>query len=170
MLISPPTCSTRMYAQFLTLSCDVLPISAAAFLNCLGFDKCVACYTELRTKEIDWASVTPSTVCNPEVLNILYAGDHCTSLRDDSAAAEQFCQTYQVCIRWEQVQPSGGGDDADGKDSDGGKALDCSSLKECKWDGIHEQFLGDGICHEAVEGCYNSAICGYDGKEIEYGS
>ena len=41
--------------------------------------------------------------------------------------------------------------------------IDCSSLTECKWDGIHEKFLGDGICNEDYEGCYNTAVCGYDG-------
>ena len=135
-------------------------------MNCLNYDQCVACYTELRTKEIDWAGVMPNTVCNPEVLNILYAGNHCLSLQNDAAAAGQFCQTYQQCIRWEQINPSGGDDGEDGSDGGGDdNALDCSTLRECNWDGIHEQFIGDGICHEAVEGCYNSAICGYDGKQ-----
>jgi hypothetical protein len=142
----------------------------AGFMDCLKFDGCVSCYTEMRTKEIDWASVTPTTVCNPTVLNILYAGNHCTSLQNDAASAAQFCKTYQACIRWEQLNPYGDDDSNNGGDGggDGGgknAPLDCTALRECKWNGIHEQFIGDGICHEAVEGCYNSAICGYDGGD-----
>ena len=31
--------------------------------------------------------------------------------------------------------------------------------------GIHEQFLGDGVCHENMPGCYNSKACNYDGGD-----
>lgn len=119
----------------------------------------------MRTKEIDWASVTPGAICDPTVLNILYAGNHCMSLQNDAASAAQFCKTFEVCIRWEQLNPYNDDDNNNNADNNNNKPLDCSTLRECKWNGIHEQFLGDGICHEAVQGCYNSAICGYDGGD-----
>ena len=43
--------------------------------------------------------------------------------------------------------------------------MDCSKLTECKWDGMHDHFLGDGVCHDAMPGCYNSKVCGYDGGD-----
>jgi hypothetical protein len=53
--------------------------------------------------------------------------------------------------------------DEDETDDDGfSNIIDCDSLTECNWEGIHEKFLGDGICNEYYEGCYNSAVCGYD--------
>ena len=30
---------------------------------------------------------------------------------------------------------------------------------------MHEHFLGDGVCHDAMPGCYNSKACNYDGGD-----
>jgi len=43
--------------------------------------------------------------------------------------------------------------------------IDCSTLTECAWPGMHEHFLGDGVCHDAMPGCYNSKVCNYDGGD-----
>jgi len=41
----------------------------------------------------------------------------------------------------------------------------CSDLTECDWEGMHPDFIGDGICHENLAGCYNSAACNWDGGD-----
>ena len=30
---------------------------------------------------------------------------------------------------------------------------------------MHEQFLVDRVCHDAMTGCYNSKPCNYDGRD-----
>ena len=120
----------------------------AAFLNCLKSDACVNCFVELETKQIDWASVTAETPCQ-DVTKFLFAANHCTSMANDRSGQDIFCQTFDTCIDWEDDRGNGKKDDTN--------RVKCSELKECKWDGMHEQFLGDGICHDKVEGCYNTA-------------
>uniref|UniRef100_A0A7S3PDF9 LNR domain-containing protein n=1 Tax=Amphora coffeiformis TaxID=265554 RepID=A0A7S3PDF9_9STRA len=127
----------------------------AAFLDCLQSDTCVNCFVELETKQIDWASVTSETPCQ-DVTKFLFAANHCSSMKNDSVGQGTFCKTFDTCVDWS--------DDGDKKKDDPNR-VKCSELTECKWDGMHEQFLGDGICHDKVEGCYNTAICGYDGGD-----
>lgn len=120
------------------MSCD------AAFLGCLKEDACVECFVELEAKDIDWASVSSETPCS-QVVQILNKKDHCTQLRKNFGGQEIFCKTFDSCVNWE--------DETD-KQSD--NKIKCQELKECKWDGMHEQWLGDGICHDKVDGCYNT--------------
>lgn len=120
----------------------------AAFLGCLKSDNCVDCFVELETKSIDWASVTKDTPCT-DVVKFLYEKQHCLPLKADSAGQGTFCNTFDSCVDW-------GEDDKGDKDDPNKKKIKCSELEECNWEGMHEQFIGDGICHDKVEGCYNS--------------
>ena len=43
--------------------------------------------------------------------------------------------------------------------------VNCTSLTSCEWPGIKKTWLGDGICHDNMHGCYNTEICGYDGGD-----
>lgn len=104
---------------------------------------------ELETKEIDWASVSPGTPC-ADVTKFLYEKDHCLPLKADPEGGAVFCKTFDDCVDW-------GSDGENEADDPNKKRLKCSELTECKWDGMHEQFFGDGICHDQVDGCYNSA-------------
>lgn len=122
-----------------------------AFLSCLKSDACVNCFVELETKQIDWASVTSDTPCK-DVTKFLFDANHCTSMKNDAAGQEVFCKTFDTCVDWD-TDDSGNGK----KDDSNKNRVKCSELKECKWEGMHEQFLGDGICHDKVEGCYNTA-------------
>uniref|UniRef100_A0A7S1UW17 LNR domain-containing protein n=1 Tax=Grammatophora oceanica TaxID=210454 RepID=A0A7S1UW17_9STRA len=136
------------------LACD------SAFLSCLGSSKCVDCFGSLQTEGIDWASVTSSTPCQPDVVDFLLKGGHCKSLEGDNDAKASFCSTFNSCVVWDDDPPDAG------RTIDGNStALDCSTLTECKWDGYHMEFIGDGICHDNVVGCYNTEICGYDGGD-----
>lgn len=38
-------------------------------------------------------------------------------------------------------------------------------MTSCEWEGKKESYIGDGICHEFIDGCYNTEICGYDGGD-----
>lgn len=133
------------------MNCD------GAFLGCMHNDACAACFLELRDYEIDWATVTKSTPCE-EIAAFLQTEKICKKLKDNHAAMTAFCQTYHSCVFWKS-----GSDEKKKKDE--GKQVDCDSLKECQWEGMHESFIGDGVCHENMEGCYNTAICNYDGGD-----
>lgn len=124
----------------------------AAFLNCLWEDACTECFLEMELNDIDWASVSKDTPCD-ETLSYIYQKGHCKSLRGKKKAEDLFCDTFQTCIM----------DEVD--DGDAGDDIDCSSLTECDWEGIHASFIGDGVCHDLLDGCYNTAICGYDGGD-----
>lgn len=92
---------------------------------------------------------------------------------------DKFCNAFDTCVIWDtnEQPPSGtGGSSSGGEAKKSGAAgaansssstsvLDCSTLTTCDWPGKHEQFLGDGICHENMPGCYNSPICSYDGGD-----
>jgi len=113
----------------------------------------------LQVEGIDWASVTPNTPCT-DVTKFLFAGNHCSVMKGDVKAIDIFCSTFDSCVVW---------DDYPGSDTKGGKSsnatIDCSSLSSCSWDGFHSTFIGDGVCHDKLPGCYNSKICGYDGGD-----
>ena len=136
------------------MNCD------GAFLGCLKNDKCSKCFEELREYQIDWASVAADTPC-AEVISFLHEETICTDINGDAAATTAFCQTFHTCAFWTQ----GGGGKKDSKPAEKKDDIDCDTLKECKWDGQNENFIGDGICHEGMGGCYNTAVCDYDGGD-----
>jgi hypothetical protein len=133
-------------------SCD------AAFLGCLGSVKCIDCFATLELERIDWTGVTPDTQCS-DVVTFLNGGGHCNKLAGDKGAIATFCDTFDACVVWS--------DDDDGSSSpaDEDGFVNCTALTECKWDGMKENWIGDGICHDNMHGCYNTAICNYDGGD-----
>ena len=81
-----------------------------------------------------------------------------------------FCNAFDTCVVWdEQDVPLDGS--SKGTASGGSAAqnngtwIDCSKLTTCDWPGKHDSFIGDGVCHENMPGCYNSPICKYDGGD-----
>lgn len=135
-----------------------------AFLSCLGNDKCSACFDEINDFEIDWASVASTTPCE-EVVAFLKEEKICVNLAGDAKATTAFCQTFHTCAFWTNEKNDQSDDDESEENGDDFFFLDCSSLRECDWDGIHPSWVGDGICHEDYPGCYNSAACGWDGGD-----
>jgi hypothetical protein len=133
------------------------------FMKCLPNARCVDCFATLELEEIDWTGVTSGTSCN-DVIAFLTAGNHCKSLDGDDTAKELFCSTFDACVVWDDDSGSNRGYDSDddGFDPD---YVDCSRLTECEWDGMHTNWIGDGVCHDNVHGCYNTEICGYDGGD-----
>ena len=129
----------------------------SAFMACLGKDHCVKCYTELNTKEIDWTSVSQDTECL-DVMKVLYTQGHCLSLKNDKPGEDLFCSTFKTCITIPDTKKK---DDDKKEDTD----VDCAKLTACDWPGFHPSFLGDGVCHENMGGCYNTKICGWDGGD-----
>ena len=102
---------------------------------------------------VDWASVSSDLSCQ-EALKPMYSKGHCAVLKNEQASAQAFCNTYTACIASQEPGKK--------KDDD---TVDCSKLTKCDFPGIHQQFLGDGICNEELPGCYNTAICGFDGGD-----
>jgi hypothetical protein len=133
------------------------PACDAAFLNCLPNEKCIDCFATLQTEGIDWASVVKYTPCT-DVVSVLTKGGHCNYLSGDASATQVFCDTFDSCVVWEDADQD---DDYENHES----YVNCTALKECYWDGIHPSFIGDGVCHDNIHGCYNTAVCGWDGGD-----
>lgn len=132
-------------------SCD------AAFLNCLKNQQCTACFASLQSEGIDWASVTPETPCT-DVMTFLFSGGHCSILKGNQPAIDAFCSTFDSCVIWDD-------DNGSSKKGQNETGIDCDKLTECNWPGFHSSFIGDGVCHGAMNACYNSKICSYDGGD-----
>jgi hypothetical protein len=134
-------------------SCDY------AFINCLSDENCVNCFTELDDNGVNWAGVTVDTTCS-DVLSLLHGNGHCKVIKEESNNMDVFCNTYNACGVWNSDDLV---DDQMIDDYSEDGEPDCNSLKSCSWNGIHEGFIGDGICHDF--GCYNTEICDYDGGD-----
>jgi hypothetical protein len=129
------------------------------FMDCLPNKTCMDCFEELAIQKIDWAGVMVATTCS-DVVKFLTAGGHCTSLEGDAVATTTFCDTFDACVIFDDED-----DDAGSIYDDDGDFLDCSTLTKCAWDGMHQNWIGDGVCHDNMYGCYNTAVCGYDGGD-----
>ena len=130
----------------------------ASFLSCLPDIKCIDCFASLELEQIDWTGVTPDTEC-PDVVGFLIDGGHCGKLKGDDSAIKTFCKTFNACVVWTDED----GTKINPEDQEG--FVNCTALDTCYWAGIKENWIGDGICHDNMHGCYNTAICGYDGGD-----
>lgn len=139
----------------------------ASFLRCLPEFECVDCFVTLELEGIDWAGVTPDTSCD-DVVKFLTDKDHCESLNDKKSAVDAFCNTFESCVEWEDEDTNAFWDiDDDGFSMDE-EWVNCTALTECNWPGMKRNWLGDGICHDNMHGCYNTALCGFDGGDCCY--
>ena len=111
---------------------------------------------------IDWTGVTPHTTCR-EVVKFLSNRGHCKKLNDKDGSIDVFCNTLEACVIWENLDDDIGLADDDSFDDD--EWVNCTALTECKWEGMKPNWIGDGVCHQNIHGCYNTAICKYDGGD-----
>jgi hypothetical protein len=74
------------------------------------------------------------------------------------SSTDLFCKTFDACVIWDDDN-----DDNDEIPDDGW--VNCTALTSCEWEGMHKNWIGDGVCHDNMHGCYNTAICGYDGGD-----
>lgn len=125
-----------------------------AFLSCLPNNDCLDCFEQLGSKDINWAAVTPETPCS-EILDILTKSGHCVNLPKSGVGKDLFCDTFNSCVAWDPSDSNGSAVDPNEEEH-----VDCEKLTECEWKGMHNSFLGDGICQRF--GCYNSKVCNYD--------
>jgi len=125
-----------------------------AFLQCLPNEDCVNCFIAMQSEGIDWASVTKNTPCSA-VVDILTRAGKCYSLKNNQQATGVFCDTFDACVVFEDEM-----DDETSEDY-----VNCSELEECNWPGYHPSFIGDGVCHDNMHGCYNTEICNWDGGD-----
>eukprot|EP00934_Nitzschia_sp_Nitz4_P006012 Nitzschia sp. Nitz4//scaffold119_size111653//57707//60550//NITZ4_004193-RA/size111653-processed-gene-0.189-mRNA-1//-1//CDS//3329533845//6002//frame0 len=131
------------------------------FLDCLGNAECLGCFAELQKQSIDWTGVTPDTQCST-VLDILKAAGHCAAAAKSSEASTLFCKTFNACVVWDDEDDF---EDDDESEEEVEGWINCTALTSCTWDGFRPTWIGDGICNENMHGCYNTAICGWDGGD-----
>lgn len=132
-----------------------------ALLVCLPEEKCADCFRFLYSSEVDWANISPGTSCD-EVSTYLAKKGYCPDMHDDSNALAAFCTSFTACAVWDNDEDD---DDNIDTEDDDWNPIDCDALTECDWIGMYKSFIGDGICHEGYGGCYNTAICGWDGGD-----
>lgn len=132
-----------------------------SLLTCLPEQECADCFRYLYSENIDWGTVTPETSCD-EVLGFLEARSYCKGMHDpsESDAKDAFCNSFNACAVWENGEAAD-----DGSENEDPNRIDCNALTDCDWPGIHRGFIGDGNCHDSFDGCYNTAICGFDGGD-----
>jgi hypothetical protein len=136
-------------------SCD------SSFVQCIPNSKCVNCFATLETEAIDWTGISPGTSCQ-NVVSFLNRGGHCNDLSGDTTATDLFCNTFDACVIWNDDEVA---DDDYYDPSKEEGWVNCTALTSCDWEGMHRNWIGDGVCHDNMHGCYNTAICGYDGGD-----
>eukprot|EP00592_Proboscia_alata_P007472 CAMPEP_0194360080 /NCGR_PEP_ID=MMETSP0174-20130528/7384_1 /TAXON_ID=216777 /ORGANISM="Proboscia alata, Strain PI-D3" /LENGTH=869 /DNA_ID=CAMNT_0039131365 /DNA_START=117 /DNA_END=2726 /DNA_ORIENTATION=+ len=149
----------------------------AAFYGCMPSEKCSSCFQQMAELELDWAGVSDDTSCD-YVLTLLNTASLCKELEKDVVSKDLFCNTFNACVVWDnpaattiEIDDKGWQEEEEWNDDwndDIFHPVDCSTLKECYWEGMHTGFLGDGICN--AEGCYNIKLCGWDGGDCCEGS
>lgn len=142
----------------------------AVFMKCILSPTCRSCFENMQANNVDWTNVVPDTPCQ-DVLGFLVSSGHCSDVRQGGAEEEDtFCSAFDSCVVWEddddvKTSSNKGKQGEDAENATVSNNIDCTTLTECKWDGMHEHFLGDGVCHDAMPGCYNSKACNYDGGD-----
>jgi hypothetical protein len=147
-------------------TCDV------QFMECLGHAKCVACFQDFEKQDIDWSIIAPNMPCD-NVLNVVVSKNGlCSNLMNDNVERNVFCQTFDSCVIWKQdnsdTKTPDNGDDVfqnDDKEDNMDGEIDCDSLSSCDWKGMKHGYIGDGICHDFIDGCYNTKVCNFDGGD-----
>lgn len=129
----------------------------ASFVQCLPSAKCIDCFATLEMEAIDWTGVSQGTAC-VDVVSFLIKGGHCNSLDGDSAATDLFCKTFDACVIWNDDDSYADDDGYDPSNEEGW--VNCTALAKCEWEGMHRNWIGDGVCHDNMHGCYNTAVCG----------
>lgn len=85
-------------------------------------------------------------------------------IENDPFAKQVFCSTFDACVVYDDDWDIDEGSETVVPENARNK-VDCAALTECDWDGIHKGWIGDGVCHDNMDGCYNTAVCGYDGGD-----
>ena len=123
--------------------------------DCKSGSECMTCIRELKDNNVNWATVNRNDLSCNNVVDHLFNAGYCTSLRGNDVKIGQFCNVLNVCLP-QNAQ------DQETLEED---TIDCSSLTSCDFDGFRASYIGDGICHDSLPGCYNTEVCGYDGGD-----
>ena len=82
------------------------------------------------------------------------------------SSKEIFCKTHVACTVYNDDDYPDEDEDYVYSDDEVDPAyVNCTALETCEWEGMHKNWIGDGICHDNIHGCYNTAICGWDGGD-----
>mmetsp|Transcript_17855 Transcript_17855/g.35650 ORF Transcript_17855/g.35650 Transcript_17855/m.35650 type:complete len:894 (+) Transcript_17855:145-2826(+) len=131
--------------------------------KCISETNCYSCVGELIQKEVAFMGVTRATPCTT-VLQYIKDAKLCPDLKaTDKTPFDAFCEVFGACTKFEDEDEE---DDGDYYENDADQdTIGCDELTECKWEGFREAYLGDGNCDATREGCYNTAVCGFDGGD-----
>ena len=135
--------------------CDV------ALMDCMKSEICEECFSQMTLSDVAWTAVAPETDCDV-VVPILNRLGLCNRVGTGSER-DLFCETFHSCVTYNAFDD----DDATkpSEDDDADTWVDCSALTKCDWPGMHASFLGDEICQDNFNSCYNTAICNWDGGD-----
>lgn len=136
------------------IDCDV------AFWKCLDNRVCDDCFFEMKSNQVDWTGVTEHTECKL-VISALNTAGLCLNMPEPSKSL--FCDTFHSCVYFDDTDDeSNNNRNEDNKKNNGNNKIDCDALESCDWEGIKKNWVGDGVCHDSLQGCYNHPICNYD--------
>jgi hypothetical protein len=97
------------------------------------------------------------------VVAFLIDGGHCDKLKDEQDATDIFCNTFNACVVWEDDGDYAEDDDMPAEQDE--NWVNCTALTECDWEGMKKNWIGDGVCQDNMHGCYNTALCEWDGGD-----
>jgi len=143
------------------------PSCELTLLDCISNTECAACFHNMGEKDIDFTTLAHGTDCD-EVIKPLVDKDICSAnLMSDKEGEAAFCRTIDSCAVSNSNIPYYYDDDEENNDDEKEEddRIDCDALTSCDWQGFKAGLVGDGACHEDYYGCYNTALCGYDGGD-----
>ena len=117
-------------------------------------DGCLACLLEILEYEDDDGAAQPEWAPDDDcggVIDFLHSVSMCEWLETQDAAAAG------VCAVWDRCAEDFVDDAASPPPAPAAKACDA---KACVVE--HEAWLGDGVCDDGFNACYNTAACGWD--------
>lgn len=144
-------------------TCDV------QFMSCLKSDTCRECFSDMNDNDIEWSMVAKGTKCQDVLETVSKTTPSCLQLQMGTPESDVFCQTFDSCVIWSDEEDNEKNDMGESDDDEKGESknesIDCNTLISCEFEGFKPSYIGDGICHDFIGGCYNSNICNYDGGD-----
>jgi hypothetical protein len=161
--------SKALGLRALCSNCHVCVLSHCSLLiaNCsLLIGSFIPTVSQFHVNVCHRSIIPPNSACDDVLDALINKVGKCQDLRADSPEKQTFCKTFDSCVIWKDDANSGSdaGGNGNGED-DNDKHIDCNSLTKCEFDGMKPSYIGDGVCHEFIDGCYNTDICGYDGGD-----
>lgn len=148
------------------------------FMSCLQHSKCTQCFKDMENADLDWSILnmgdnhsSSSMSCKDVLDTLIHKANICTvflengTAEQDEVQRQTFCDTLDSCVIWKSTEDKEEGTKDNNTDDSSNPSIDCNTLTTCDFPGMKPSYIGDGICHEFIHGCYNTPICNYDGGD-----